>query len=398
MIALAWRNLGRARARSLLTALVVALVVAQGLALLSFTWATVNGYFAVFTARIGHLVVRAEGYEERPLVERAFSAEVRETILQALPGAEVVGRLLWPALVAGARRSEPAVLTGLEPGGRLAKSLLKGAPLEEGAVLGRALAARLKTGPDGLVYVYLPEALGEGSGLLPVAATAELLEKREERAFLAVPLATAARLAAPGRVSELAVFLPGVVRFSEQDRVEAAKRRLSAVLPQDLEVLRWDETVPGLSGMVGVFRRMMLLFVGVFFVLAALILLNTIYLSLSERVREFGLYAALGMTPARVFGLVYLETLLLTLVGSAIGLLLGGAIHLRLARGFALPPGIAENYAEFGLPPVLYGALYPADVAVVLAFTLAAALLAAFRPAYLAARLEPVRAMRHVAG
>jgi len=397
VIALAWRNLWRARARSLLTAGVVALVVALGLALLSFTWAAVNGYFATFTARIGHLVVRVENYEKRPLVERVFPAGTRAEVLRVLPGAGVEGRLLWPALVAGERRSEPALLTGLEPGGRLARSLLKGAPLEGGAVLGRALAVRLQKRPGDLVYLYLPEALGEGSGLLPVAATVELLEKNEERAFLALPLATASRLAAPGMVSELVIFLPGVVRFSQQARLELAQRRLSAALPGGLEVLRWDQTVPGLSGMVRVFHRMMLLFVGIFFLLAALILLNTVYLSLSERVREFGLLSALGMTPGRVFLLVYLETLMLTLVGALLGLLLGGAIHLRLARGFALPPEVAESYAEFGLPPVLYGELHRQDVLLVLLFALAAALLAAFWPAFLAARLEPARALRYVA-
>lgn len=397
MIALAWRNLWRARARSLLTAGVIALVVSLSLVSLAFTWAAVNGFFTTLTRKSGHLVVRIRGYQDLPLPERVFPAAVKDRVARVLPAARVEGALEWPALALGPERAEPALLLGLEPGGELAKSLLKGAPLERGAVLGKALAHRLHLSPGSPVEVTLPSALGKGHARLPVAGVVELLEKREERRLLAVSLSTAAELAAPGRVSELVIFLPNVHRYRDQKRIRQAQSLLAKALGPEFLVLRWDQAVPGLSGMVRVFYRFMLIFVGLVFTLAALILLNTLYLSLSERVREFGLLVALGMTPGRVFALVYLETLLLTLTGAGWGFLLGGLLTLRLARGFALPPAIAESYAQFGLPPVLYGELHPGDVAVVFLFTLAAAVAAAFWPAYLAARLEPVPAMRHVA-
>ena len=399
-MALAWRNLWRAPGRSLVTAFVVALATFVGLVTFTLFWALLNGLFATATAKTGHLVVRVAGYEEKEsLLDRLFPESVRARVQKAAPGALVEGVLGYPVLAAGARRAKGALLLGIEPGKRNDRELIAryrkaGGPLRPGeAVLGAALAARLKVGPGDAVYVFAPGALGLGSGLLPVAGLVDLPEAGLERSFLATDLATAQELVAPGMLERVEVTLPGVRRLADRAKIAALAKVLEESLGPGFEVLRWDQAYPGMGTLLSVSRRWLYLFVALFFVLAGLMVLNAVYLSFYERIRELGVVAALGATPGRLVRLVFLETTLLALLGMAAGTLAGLLAAARMARGF--PMIAAQEYAQFGIPEVLYGELHAGDVAFTLFMALLTSWLAALYPAYLAARLEPVEAMRH---
>ncbi len=398
VIGLAWRNVWRARARSALTAGAVALAVAFSLVGLALFWAFMNGIFATTTAKVGHLVVRVAGYEEKGPSERLIAEDLKARVEALLPGAEVEGVLGYPVLAAGKNRSSGALLLGVEPNKRndrelIRRYLARGRGLRPGAaVLGAGLAKKLKLKVGDALYVFAPGALGLGSGLLPVAGVVSLPEAGLDRRFVAGDLKSVQTIAAPGMIERVEVTFPDVRRYADQARIEAAKSRLAAALGPGYEVLRWDEAYPGLATLLPVSRTWFLLFLAIFFFLAGLLLLNTVYLTLVERIRELGVIAALGADRWRLMALVYLETLFLTLVGALAGLLAGGGVVARLARGFSLPG--AEDYAQFGIPERLYAEVHAGDVFLTLAFAALTAFFAALWPAWLAGRLEPVRAMR----
>ncbi len=400
MILLAWRNLWRAPGRSLTTAGVVALATFVGLLTFTLFWALLNGIFETSTAKTGHLVVRVRGYAEKEaLADRLFPARVADRVRRTLPGAEVEGVLGYPVLVAGEGRALAALLLGIEPGKRNDRELIKrhlvgGAGLEEGgAVLGRTLARRLKLAPGAAAYLFAPGSLGQGSGFLPVTGLVALPEARMEQNFVATDLATAQNLVAPGMLERVEVTLPGIRRFANRKLIEKARAVLAAALGPDYEVLRWDQAYPGMATLLSVSQRWLYLFVGLFFLLAGLMVLNALYLSFYERIRELGVIAALGATPAQLMRLVFLEATLIALLGIAVGTALGLFTAGWMSHGF--PMIAAEEYAQFGIPKTLYGELHPGDVAATLAFALLTTWLAVLWPAYLAGRLEPVVAMRH---
>ena len=117
----------------------------------------------------------------------------------------------------------------------------------------------------------------------------------------------------------------------------ALDARLRAVFPADrFEVLGWQELVPELVSFmklndVGDWMQNSLLLIVVAFGL-----LNTILMSVFERVREFGVLRALGLRPRAVFGLVVLESFLLSLIGIAMGLAVGVPLVLWLS-GHPIP-------------------------------------------------------------
>lgn len=398
MLALAWRNLLRARGRTLTTLVVVALVVFLSLVLLCFSAASFDGFVRVLTERSAHVVVRVEGYREKQDLESlSFEADAVKRRLPLPPGAAVEGLLEAPVLVVAGDRSRVVALVGLEPAGlaRQSRHLVRGrlptAPAE--ALLGVALARALRVQPGADVVGYAPGGLGRAVYPFRVVGLLDLPETHLEARTLVVPLAAAQELVAPGRVTRLEVRLP-LHAWYEERAVQALAADLRARLP-GYAVETWREAHPAMDAMLRLYDPILAVYVGIFFVLVGLLLLNAVYLGVVERVREFGLLAALGASRSRVMALVLLESSLVVACGLVVGLAGGLAASWLMSDGFRLPGELAEQYREFGLPEVLYGRLAPKDYLLALGYAAAIAVLAAAWPGYVAGRLEPVEAMRY---
>ena len=135
----------------------------------------------------------------------------------------------------------------------------------------------------------------------------------------------------------------------------------------------------------------------IFFVLAGLLVLNTVYLSTLERVREFGVIISLGAKGRQIMGMVTLESLLMCLSGAGIGLVLGLGFVALGSDGFQFPGYAEELFAEVGLPNVLYLSIEPWQVLLAVGFAVLTAIFAALGPARMAANIEPAEAMRYTA-
>nr|WP_279232531.1 FtsX-like permease family protein [Thermus neutrinimicus] len=394
---MAWRNLLRTPGRSLVTGGVVALVVLLSLVFLSVYAGAFDAFYRLLLERTGHLVVRVEGYQEG----RDFESLVfLPPSLPLAPGAEVEGVLEGRGLAIVGERNRAVVITGLEPRGLARQqSLLKKGRLPRGsgeALLGEALAKALKVGLGEEVVVYAPGGLGLGVYPFRVVGLLDLPETSLEAQTLLVSLVDAQVLLAPGRVTRMEIRLPGLGLYDFK-ALEEVKKTLAPHL-QGLKVETWLEANPIYAALIPLYDAIMAVYVGIFFVLGGLILLNALYLSLVERVREFGLLTGLGLTGWRVLALVFWESFLLVGVAALVGTGAGLIVHAELANGFRLPmpQWMLEQYREFGLPEVLYGRLGVKEVLLTLGYSIGIALLAALWPGYVASRLEPVEAMRYV--
>lgn len=124
-------------------------------------------------------------------------------------------------------------------------------------------------------------------------------------------------------------------------------------------------------------------------ILSALVCLtgvtNTILMSVNERVREIGALKCIGALDAFIVRLFLLENLLLGLVGSAVGAVVGYLLSL-LQVGWSLEFGLMSF--ELCLRALIYGA--PLSIGAGAGLTV----LAAIYPTRVAARMKPVDAMR----
>ena len=121
---------------------------------------------------------------------------------------------------------------------------------------------------------------------------------------------------------------------------------------------------------------------------------NTMLMSVLDRIREFGVLSAIGMSAGRVFAMIVMESLFLSTAGAILGMAAGwGTVAYLQSVGInlsAFSDGMRQwGYSEIS-HPVLPGWMYGE----VLLAMMVAALLGALYPAWRAIRLDPARAIQ----
>jgi putative ABC transport system permease protein len=129
---------------------------------------------------------------------------------------------------------------------------------------------------------------------------------------------------------------------------------------------------------------------GISLLVASFGIANTMIMSILERTREIGIMKAIGAEDREIKLIFFFEAAVIGLTGGVIGSLAAwgiDGISNRLAYRFVLKPQGASFVDFFSLPPYLWlGAIL---------FALVVSILAALYPAARAARIDPVRALRH---
>ena len=129
---------------------------------------------------------------------------------------------------------------------------------------------------------------------------------------------------------------------------------------------------------------------GISLLVASFGIANTMIMSILERTREIGIMKAIGAEDREIKLIFFFEAAVIGFTGGVIGSLAAWAIDgiaNRLAYRFILKPQGASFVDFFSLPSYLWlGAI---------AFALVVSILAALYPAARAARIDPVRALRH---
>ena len=95
----------------------------------------------------------------------------------------------------------------------------------------------------------------------------------------------------------------------------------------DNEALSWKKLVPAIDA--GIQITSYSLYIGSFilFAIIALSTMNTLFMSLYERMYEFGIMKAIGTRPFFIFKLIILEAASLALLSSILGMILGMIMH-----------------------------------------------------------------------
>lgn len=174
------------------------------------------------------------------------------------------------------------------------------------------------------------------------------------------------------------------IRLHDPDLAPVVATRLGRI--KGAEVITMAELLGTMVSLMGAAKSLLLSIVLVVIVISALGVLNTVLMSVFERTREIGVMRATGAGQLHVFGLVWLETLLLSLLGGVAGLVLA-------VVGARLIEGLIKRFLPLA-PRGSVVALEPASFLLVMAFVAGIAIVAGFYPALRAARARPIEALR----
>lgn len=405
---MAWRNLWRNPRRTWLTASAIAFVTVLMIFLITVQLGSydmiIDSSLRIFT---GQLQVQREGYLDRPQIRNAIpdagrlADRLRAT--PALADAGIAVRAFGFALASSGTRTYGVEVAGVEPRfeprvSTLPKQLKSGryfanADAQE-AVIGEILARNLKIRVgDELTLLGSAMDGSVAATIVPVVGVFQSGVAEIDRQLVQLPLKTFQQVFGMGDAAHAIVFI--APNLDALPRIEHA---VTAQLPsgERLVVLDWNRLVPGLKQLIqadwttGWFMYVALILVVTFSIL------NTFIMSVLERTREFGVMLALGAAPFGIGVLVVLESALLTVVGLAIGLVIGSGVALYFyVYGFSFP-GMRELYGQYGLPGVLYPQLSFVSLALGPLVIFAFVLLASLYPTLRIRRLNAVEAMHAV--
>lgn len=396
---LAYRNLLRHRRRSGLSALALAIA----LALLLFMAAFFKGEMRSAledTLRLssGHVQVRDADYDPDSLsvaweylIEKPFEAAAK---IAALPPVQAVTpRLFASGIVSVGQDSTGVQIIGIEPDSEA------NAPYRDGLIAGSFLTAEDRNGV--LIGAPLAQAFGlqPGSSLNLLVNTADGSVDEQtftvrgvfstgssnyDKGIVLLPLAKAQSFSGAGdRASILFILL--------KDR-EQAETVAAAITGSSYKVLTWQE-MNELLVLVNDFSNAYITFLNLIILgVTVTVIVNTMLMAVFERTREIGILAALGMKGQQIVTLFLAEAALLALGGVAVGLLAGWALSAYFGR-------VGIYFGDLGVSGMIFGdRIYPSlmleDVIRLVVTAFLMTLLACFYPARLAARMEPVEALR----
>jgi putative ABC transport system permease protein len=198
-----------------------------------------------------------------------------------------------------------------------------------------------------------------------------------------LPLSTAQALV--GREGKLSAI---AVKLNDVGRIHEVATRLRGGMPPEYFVIGARELGEGVLGFFGATRTIMFVMVGVAFAVSVFGIINTMLMAVMERRREIAYLKCVGARRRDVVKLITLETLIICLVGSAVGILIGTS--LTPVAG-SLLRGTLVGYVPAGsiAAPSVGVALLALFVA------LSTALLCALYPAWKAASIVPMEVLRN---
>ena len=407
---LAWRNLWRHKRRTLITASSIAFGV-----LLSVTFTGAGDYFytrmidASASMGMGHITIEALDYNRAPSAKKRLqqAQSLRQQLLNINGIKDVVIRINGQAMFASARKSLGGMFIGIEPtlensdNNLFLRSMVAGEMLkaddENSIVLGVDLARKLHLELGKKVVYTTTDAEGEiVSAIARVKGLFKTGVTEVDSAAAILPLKSAQKVL--GYKEHEATLL--AILLHDQRQAVTLKKYISTLTSyKNLEVLSWQQSQPELAGMIAVDRSSNYISQLLIGMLVAAGILNTLLMSVLERVREFGVMMALGMSPASLFRLVMLESFWLAIVGLIIGTLATIPWYLYMAETGIDMSGAYGGDVSFGgvlIDPVFKIRLFKESIIAILTGLFALALLSGAYPAWRAGRIPPVESLKTI--
>ncbi len=165
------------------------------------------------------------------------------------------------------------------------------------------------------------------------------------------------------------------------DQVTAALRRSRGLRPgfdNTFSIVTQDKILNIWSQLTGVFFVVMIALSGVGLMVGGVGVVAVMMISVTERTREIGVRKALGATQGEILWQFLVEAATLTLIGGAVGMILGGGLAYAVAHLTPVPAKV---------PPLAIIAALGASVLTGIVFGIV--------PAQRAARMDPVEALRY---
>ena len=407
---MAWRNLWRNRRRTTITLSAIVFGIFLSVVMMAMqdrNWADMIRLAARLGA--GHVTYQHPEYLDSPTLSRPVQGtdELKRLAAGNPRVIRVVERITGFSMLSTARDNIGAGFIAVAPEEEdeetlsLLEAVVEGEFFESsndrGIILGERLASNLDVELGSRLVYTLTDKEGEiVSELARVRGIIRTGSPSVDGGICLLPIGTLREAIsfAPDEAIQVAAFI------DDQRVTDRVAADLAGGAPAGVAVLPWHELQPDLAVFiamkVGGAKVMML----VLAVLVAAGIFNTLFVSVMERLREFGIMLAVGFSPQQLFRLVMLESAWLAVVGLVGAALVTIGPYLYLASTgidmSGLIPAEQMEVAGVGMSTTMQVGIYGESVVLIGFSALAAIMLSGIYPAWKAGHADPVETIRLV--
>jgi ABC-type lipoprotein release transport system permease subunit len=402
ILKLTWRNLWRNRRRTFITMTSVAFAVVLAVVMKSLQKGVFDNLIKnVVSFYSGYLQVHKDGYWDEQVIENSFIFQnsLTEKIRGTSGVLSVVPRIETYALASAGSVTKGCLVCGTDPLledqlTHLGQKIFKGSYFSrtgESVMIAEKLAKKLQlTVNDTLVLLGQGYQGSVAAAKYPVAGILRFGSPELNESMVYLQLSAAqVFLGAEGRITSLALGIDDPLKMSK------IQQGIVAITGENYEVMNWTEMMPDIENHMRADSFSFYIWIGILYLIIAFGIFSTILMMTAERMYEFGMLIAIGMKKMRLGLMLLSETIMITVMGTLIGLVLAvPPVWYFREKPIRISGNAAAAYEQFGFEPI-FPTVMEVDIFITQALiVLIMTLIIGLYPVWNVSRIDPVKAMK----
>ena len=399
---ISWRNIWRNKVRSTVVIVAITLGICAGVFSTAFFKGMMNQRIEqVISNELSHIQIHHPEFRSNMELGNYISSgsDLTNKIAEIPDVKGVSNRIVIFSMVSSAETASGVKIVGINPEDELKVSNMENNIVEgeyfngvkrNPVLIGKKLAEKLDVHVRSKIVITLQDLENNiTGGAFRVVGVFETPNSTYDETTIFVKRSDLGRIIEfhDNACHEIAVLV------SDNDLVDTVQYQIQT-FAKDLEVLDWKELSPEMGYLTEAMDLYMYIFIIIILLALLFGIINTMLMVVLERVKELGMLMAVGMNKLRVFSMIVLETILLTLVGGVIGTLAGSGIS-KYFETHAIDMSLwAEGYSQLGYNTMVYTSIDVNLMVTVIIMVLFTGVIAAIYPAFKALKHNPAEALR----
>lgn len=360
LLKLAWRNIWRNKRRTFITLAMIQFAVVLATFMSAFRYGILDAQVEnVVEGYQGYGAINDTSFVDEPNIENTvpFNDSIKNYLNDKAFIKSYSPRILGVGMMTCGDKFKITKITGVDPAledslTHLSNFIVRGRLMENSGevVLGGRLSKRLKADLDSLVFVTGMGYHGNTANmLLKVVGIINLSNLEEDKRLAFVTLDEARQgFALYEGVNQI------VLGFNNNSKASQIVQDLKRDFELPMQVYSWDELNESLYMLVQVNDAGNVIISSILYFVISFGLFGTILMMLAERKREFGMLIAIGMKKSKLAYVVYLENLLMGVIGTAIGFVIAiPLVYYFHKTPIDLTGQMADDIEKYGFEPTI---------------------------------------------
>ena len=402
---IAWRNIYRNKKRSLITIT----SVFAALFLIILLRALQFGFYdklieTVVESYAGYVEIHADGFWDNQSLDNSMMVDQQLLDdIQSVEGVEnIVQRLQTFSLISVGEKTKGGVINGVNLSEEQKitdwnKKMVSGSfdLRDNEIIIAKGIAEFFEISENDTLILY-----GQGyrgmmaAGKYPVKGVIDLKNPDLNKIGLFMTMESVRNYVSSDEISTH-IIIDKEKYYNEDKIVED----LGLILPDDYEVMTWKETLPEIEQTITADSAGGLIMAFILYVIVVFGMFGTVLMMTEERKYEFGVLISVGMSRIRLFGIILVETIILSMVGVVLAVMVTYPISIYyninpIDMAILMGDGANQMIEEMGFSPMIPMSIswdIPLSHSLVIFIF---SLLISIYPAIKISKLNPVKSMK----